>query len=367
MQRIGILGGGQLGRMIAIAVHELGFIPFVFTNSQNNPALAVVRNSLVADYHDEAALYQFIKNVDVITFEFENIPVKCLEILAAANRSPTNINNNIIIAPSVRALRIAQNRILEKTFLKDNGIKTARFKALNSQEELLALQSSDFPLILKTAEFGYDGKGQILLENLEAMGKAENFSFPAVAESVVNFQKELSVIVARNKTINIGCHVGSTERINMVNFPVAENIHKNGILVSSKVPADISKEIEQKAINIAFAIAEKLDISGLLATELFLSEDEELLVNEIAPRPHNSGHWSLDATDISQFHMLVLSITGHNLKVPSLLHKCTMKNLLGLEIEDWPNYAFKEKHKVYVYGKGEAKPLRKMGHVNILE
>ena len=339
MTSIGILGGGQLGKMIAIAAHELGFTPYVFSDNENSPATEVTKHYVIADYDDQSALLHFAESVDVITFEFENIPLKAIEILS----------KNSVIAPNVNTLKVAQNRVLEKNFLKENNIKITDFREIKNKKDLLNVE---FPIILKTAEQGYDGKGQILIKNYEEVDNLEKF-FPAVAESVVNFQKELSVIVARNKS-------------SIVNFPIAENIHKDGILITSKVPADVSEEISQKAIDIACNIAKQLDIIGLLAVEFFLTNNNELLVNEIAPRPHNSGHWSMDCCDISQFHILCLAITSHRLKTPNLLHKCTMHNILGADVKKWLHYIHERNHKVYIYGKKEITSKRKMGHINII-
>lgn len=340
MQTIGILGGGQLGRMMAIAAHQLGFAPYVFTDDKNSPAIEVTKNYIVANYLDQSALLHFSECVDIVTFEFENIPFKTLEIL----------EKNCRISPNVNSLKIAQNRILEKNFLNSlEGIRTAKFHEVNSLNEL---EDIELPVILKTAAQGYDGKGQILLSKNEQV--PEDFQFPAVAEEIVEFEKELSAIVVRNEH-------------GTVIFPVAENIHSNGILVTSKVPAEISDETRERAVQIGIKIAEALDLVGIIAVEMFLTKTGEILVNEIAPRPHNSGHWSMDCCDIDQFQALVLAITNNRVKQPTLIHPCGMHNLLGDAIDSWQEYAAEKYHKVYVYGKKEVKDKRKMGHVNILD
>jgi 5-(carboxyamino)imidazole ribonucleotide synthase len=340
MTRIGILGGGQLGRMIAIAAHQLGFFPYIFTDDKNAPAIEVTKNYIVANYLDQSALLHFAECVDIVTFEFENIPFKTLEIL----------EKNCKVSPNINVFKIAQNRILEKNFFRSKNIQTAKFKEINNINDLYDIE---FPVILKTAAQGYDGKGQILLRKKEEINTLEDFQFPAIAENIVDFKKELSIIIARNEN-------------NIIHFPIAENIHSEGILMTSKVPAEIDKNVKEEIIQIGINLANDLDLIGLITIEFFLTNNNEIIANEIAPRPHNSGHWSMDCCDIDQFQALILAITNNKMKQPNLIYPCIMENFLGDSINSWKDYLLKKNHKVYVYGKTEIKDKRKMGHVNIL-
>ncbi|QHD65537.1 5-(carboxyamino)imidazole ribonucleotide synthase [Neorickettsia findlayensis] len=340
MQRIGIVGGGQLGKMIAIAAYNLGFKVCVLAEEENSPAIDVARDYVVAPFLDKSAILHFAEHVDSITFETENIPLDTLDLL-----------HDKFNVPNTKAIKVAQNRFLEKEFLKKNGIPTTEYWHIQKKEDLNSL---DFPVLLKTIEGGYDGKGQFLLESHDHLKReVENLEFPLIGEKLFRISKEFSIIISRNETGNV-C------------FPIAENVHVNGILRTSSVPAVLPHHVALEVENIGFQIADLLEIKGLLCVEFFLDEDNKLVVNEIAPRPHNSGHWSMDCCDIDQFEELVLSITGNKLKKPNLIVPCTMKNILGDEINTWKDLFLQKNVKLYNYGKKQPKTLRKMGHVNIL-
>ena len=345
MKKIGILGGGQLGKMIAIAAHQLDLHPVIFTDDKDSPALRITNKSFVAPYSDTSAILKFGNEVDIVTTEFENIPVNAIKTL----------KDHCAITPGIEAIKICQDRILEKTFLQNLGIKTAKFKQILNKDQLI-YPDTDLGLayIIKTAKHGYDGKGQALIKCKTDLKNIDDSFFPAVAESVVDFKKEISVIVAKNKRY-------------LINFPVAENAHVNGILYTSTVPAKIALDLQKKAVEIAKQIAESLDINGILAVEFFITQQDTLLVNELAPRPHNSGHWSNNCCDISQFHALLLAITDQEIKNPNLIQHCTMQNIFGKDIEKAHQYFARKNCIIDIYGKKEAKTERKMGHVNFIK
>jgi 5-(carboxyamino)imidazole ribonucleotide synthase len=338
MKKVGILGGGQLGRMTAIAAFKLGILPIVFTDSKNSVAGQVAAQTIVADYSDKSALLKFASQVDVATIEFENIPTDTLEFLA----------QHCKVAPCAKAVKIAQDRILEKRFLNNICIKTAEFKEINNFDQVFDIK---IPFIIKTSRFGYDGKGQVLVRQKSDLQNLKNFPFPAVAEKVVDFKKEISIIVIVGKD-------------DICTFPVAENVHQSGILHTSKVTANINDKTAEDVQKIGIKIAQELGIKGLLAVEFFLDQDNELIVNEIAPRPHNSGHWSMDCCDIDQFCALLLAILDEPIKKPNLLFNCKMLNLIGNDINNWRKYLTQSHCTTYIYGKDKIKEGRKMGHVN---
>lgn len=343
---IGVIGGGQLGQMICMACQKLGMKVVVFSDQGNSPATFVTSEVIVADYLDKKALKKFADLVDVITFEFENIPFETLDFLAS--KKPVHPNPNI--------LKTTQNRILEKNFLNSIGIKTTDFAEISSLQDLEKKLEKFKKAILKTATMGYDGKGQYVLSSKEEAKKI----FPKVKnqklilEKFCKFSKEISVIVARSKSGEIAC------------YEPLQNIHKSGILDESIYPSNISKKLESDAKKIASKIALKLDLIGVLAVEFFVVGDE-LLVNELAPRPHNSGHFSIDACLSSQFDQLARAISDLKLGSTKFYFSGYMKNLIGDEIYDVEKYLKNPNAKLHNYGKSEAKAGRKMGHVNILK
>lgn len=344
---IGIMGGGQLGRMTAFAAADLGYDVHVFCPEAASPAARVAAAETVAAYDDAAALDAFARGVNVVTFEFENVPHESVRRLA----------ENVPVRPGWEALRVAQDRGEEKDFLRAAGIATADYGRVASAADLeTAVALVGRPCILKTARFGYDGKGQVaigadtdLADAWQAMG-----SSAGVLEARIDFACEVSVIVARGLDGALAA------------FDAVENRHVNGILDTTIVPAELSRPVAREAREIAETIAVELGLVGLLAVEMFITRDERVLVNEIAPRPHNSGHWTLDACRASQFEQFVRAVCGLPLALPERHADAVMKNLIGDAIESWPELAADPAASLHLYGKREVRPGRKMGHVTWL-
>ncbi len=345
---VGIVGGGQLGRMSAIAAARLGYRAHVLTLEADSPAAQVAAAVTLADYEDRAALADFADAVDVITFEFENVSAAGLDLLAA--RRP--------VRPSPAVLRISQDRVAEKSFLNDAGAATAPWRAVSDLPSLeRAVAELGLPAVLKTTRLGYDGRGQVILRTPDdlAPGFARLAPHPLVLEAFVDFAAEISVIVAR----------GVDGR--GVAFDPVMNHHRNHILDLTLAPAPITAEIAADADQIARRVADRLDLVGLLAVEMFVTADGRVLVNEIAPRPHNSGHWTIDACPASQFEMHVRAVCGLPLPPASRHADAVMKNLVGPdEIALWPSVLATPGLIPHHYGKTDARPGRKMGHVTRL-
>ena len=349
IQTIGILGGGQLGRMIALAAKAMGFRIVVLDPEEDCPCAQVADKQILAAYSDETACRELFQAADVITYEFENVPVSSARILEAK------------LPQGSRLLEITQDRLREKETIRALGFLTADYLPVRNPEELEFLSrhflKNPSKVFLKTARGGYDGKGQFVLQTAadlqEFSEKHYRPEITYVAEQALHFDKELSAIVCRNA------------RGESSVFPIAENIHRNQILQQSIVPARVPEHIHQKAKDLALKMAEGLQLQGTLAIELFLC-GEELRVNELAPRPHNSGHYSLDACLTSQFEQHIRAICNLPLSDVRQVSPCVMLNLLG---EDMENLSREKvgKHKLHLYGKKEARPGRKMGHINILE
>ncbi|UAT42826.1 5-(carboxyamino)imidazole ribonucleotide synthase [Anaplasmataceae bacterium AB001_6] len=342
-KKLGIIGGGQLARMIALSAFEFGANVHIYTDKKDDPALLMTPFATVASYDDTASLAKFAASVDYLTFEFENITINCLDFLERYDH----------IFPHPKILKIAQDRTLEKTFISDIGIKTARYAPIRNKNDI---SKFGFPALLKTNKLGYDGKGQYLIRD---NGHLENFVFPdcdLIAEEVIDFKKEVSIIVSRDKKGEVDF------------FPVAENIHRDGILCTSKIPADIGNDQVLLIQNYAKKIAINIDLIGILAIEFFIDKNEDIIVNEIAPRPHNTGHWSMNACNISQFEQLVRILFGYNLKKIKKTYDCIMENILGEDIRDLhPVGADKyscDSHFIHIYGKEKISDRRKMAHVN---
>ena len=345
---IGIVGGGQLGRMSAMAAARLGFRTHIFSPEFNCPASQVATGSTVGDYTQLPALEMFAQKVDVITFEFENLPAESLELLERLKP----------VRPGVKILRISQDRLLEKQFLNDAGIATAPWAKVESEEELTqAVARLGLPAVLKTTRLGYDGKGQAMLRAQDDLAPAfaRLEPKPLVLEGFVNFAAEISVMVARGLDGTV------------VTYDAVENRHKHHILDLTFAPAPMPVTVLEEAQAIARAIAEKLELVGLLGVEMFVTADGGLVVNEIAPRPHNSGHWTMDACPCSQFEMHIRAVAGLPLP-PAVRHSdAVMKNLIGPEdMELWPRILATPGLIPHHYGKAEARPGRKMGHFNRL-
>ena len=340
---IGILGGGQLGRMLSVAASRLGFKTHIFEPGANPPAGQVAHAVTTAPYEDEAALRAFAASVDVITYEFENIPTSALNILEAIRP----------IRPGRTALATSQDRLTEKTFLRDLGLMTAPFADVASEADLTAaLGTIGTPAILKTRRFGYDGKGQARIMAIEdaATAYADMAGAPSILEGFVNFSHEVSVIGARALNGSVAC------------FDPGENVHRNGILHTTTVPARLSPSQRSDAILIAAKILNALDYVGVMGVELFVTA-EGLVVNEIAPRVHNSGHWTQNGCVIDQFEQHIRAVAGWSLGDGSRHSNVVMENLIGEDVARIPQIA-ETCTAIHLYGKAEAKPGRKMGHVN---
>ncbi len=345
---IGILGGGQLGRMTALAAARLGYRCHIYCQQEGSPAAQVAAHATIASFVDAVALRSFADAVDVVTYEFENIP----QPPVAA------IEGQVAVRPSASVLAIAQDRTVEKTFLVEAGVDTAPFACVDDAETLtVALASLGRPAVLKTARLGYDGKGQVLIspDADPAVAWAEVAGASAIVEQFVAFEREIAVIVARAQD-------GA-----MAAYDPVENQHEHHILRRTLAPAPIPPALAKAARSLALRIAERLELIGLLAVEMFVTHDGRLLVNELAPRPQNSGHWTIDACDVSQFEQLVRAICGLPLGSPARRWDAEMLNLLGDETGDWPKYLADPAARLHLYGKTEARPGRKMGHVTWLK
>ncbi|MCP4188452.1 MAG: 5-(carboxyamino)imidazole ribonucleotide synthase [Gammaproteobacteria bacterium] len=348
---LGMLGGGQLGRMFVIAARTMGYEVIVLDPDANSPAGGMATEHLVAGYDDHEALDYLKQNCQVVSTEFENIPAETLE----------NLAQSVAVHPSANALRIAQNRQLEKHFITENGLNTAAYVAIEDDGDIEHARNLPFPAIMKTATLGYDGKGQIVCDNFEDLPAAfEQLNRqPCVVEKKVDLAKEVSVVLCRSQSGDIDC------------FPVAENLHVKGILDISIVPTDLSVAKQDEVKLAASKIASGLDYCGVLAVEFFITTDGAVLVNEIAPRPHNSGHYTLDACYSSQFEQQVRMICGLPAGNSKLHTPVAMWNILG-DIwphdgePEWQQLADLKSAKLHLYGKKQARVGRKMGHVNCL-
>jgi 5-(carboxyamino)imidazole ribonucleotide synthase len=349
---LGLLGGGQLGRMFCMAAQSIGYRVCVLDPGADSPAGTIAERHLQADYLDEAALAELANTCRAVTTEFENVPARALEFLAG----------RCVVAPTAGAVAIAQDRIAEKAFVRSCGIETAPYAPITKAEELRAVDPGLLPGILKVARLGYDGKGQARVATVEeALAAFERFgAVPCVLEKMLPLELEVSVVVARG--FDGRCAA----------YPVSENVHVGGILATSTVPARISQDVAARAEAATLAIAQALDYVGVLCVEFFVLADGALRVNEIAPRPHNSGHYTIDACVTSQFEQQARVLAGLPLGSPRQHQRAVMLNLLG---DVWqaaggtPPWAAVLEHpqaKLHLYGKTEARPGRKMGHVTVV-
>jgi 5-(carboxyamino)imidazole ribonucleotide synthase len=344
---IGILGGGQLGRMTALAAARLGYRAHVFATEEDSPAAQVCAAATVADYDDGAALARFAAAVDVATFEFENIPAEAVRRVAALKP----------VVPRPEILEISQDRLREKDFLNRIGVATTEYQEIGDATALAtALAGLKGRAVLKSARMGYDGKGQIAVGPGAAADEAwRQMGGPrGILEGFVDFRCEVSVIVARAAD-------GA-----MAVYPPVENRHVDHILDTTIAPATVTLETAREAESIARDIAARLDLVGVLAVEMFVTKDGKLLVNELAPRPHNSGHWTIDACATSQFEQLVRAICGLPLGSTERHASAVMKNLIGDEVETWRDAIADPAARLHLYGKRMTRPGRKMGHVTRL-
>ncbi len=341
---IGILGGGQLGRMLSVAASRLGLKTHIFEPGANPPAAHVADQVTTAAYDDTAALQAFAKSVDVITYEFENIPTEALDTLEAIRP----------VRPGRDALRVSQDRLVEKAFLSDLGLKTAPFAAVDDEVDLSeAMHEIGTPGILKTRRLGYDGKGQARINSAEdaAAALADMAGASAIYEGFVDFSQEVSVIAARGLDGQVAC------------FDPGQNVHQNGILHTTTVPANLSTGQRTDAVLLAAQILNKLEYVGVMGVELFVTSGG-LIVNEIAPRVHNSGHWTQDGCVIDQFEQHIRAVAGWPLGDGQRHSNIEMLNLIGDDVAQVATLSTDSAVAVHLYGKAEARPGRKMGHIN---
>ena len=344
---IGILGGGQLGRMTVLAAARLGYRCHIYCPEPDSPAMQVAARSTVARYDDRAALRRFASSVDVVTFEFENVPHEALSVLA--RHAP--------VRPNGRSLKVSQDRLREKRFLRSIGVPVAPFREVKSARALsLALDALGTPAILKTTRLGYDGKGQHVIHRRDDAERVWR-RFEAkigVLEARIDFACEISVVLARALDGKIAC------------YDVVENSHVGGILDTTVAPARVSKAVRRNAVAYARRIARRLDLVGVLAVEMFVTRAGRVLVNEIAPRPHNSGHWTIDACATSQFEQHARAVAGLPLGSIARHSNVRMKNLIGDDVRAWRRYLDDPSAHLHLYGKSDIRAGRKMGHVTWL-
>ncbi|HXJ02197.1 MAG TPA: 5-(carboxyamino)imidazole ribonucleotide synthase [Micropepsaceae bacterium] len=343
---IGILGGGQLGRMLSLAAAKLGFRTHIYSDETESCGFNVATETTRAAYDDQAALAQFAAACDVVTFEFENVPDATAHYLA----------DHVPVAPDSRALAVAQDRFLEKNFVAGLGIATAPFRnVLSASDAAAAFAELGGPAVLKTRTLGYDGKGQRIVRSAEecVAGFAEHGGVPAILEKFVDFAFEASIVAARGRD---GAFAA---------FDPPMNEHENHILRRSTVPAPFTNSTAREAITIARKIADALDYVGVLGVELFIGKDGEIAVNEIAPRVHNSGHWTMEACVVSQFEQHIRAVVGWPLGDAKRHSDAIMDNIIGAEVEAWQELAG-ETAGLHIYGKRFVRPGRKMGHITRL-
>ena len=344
---IGVLGAGQLGRMLAMAALKIGLRCHVYAPEADAPAYDAAHARTVAAYEDEAALLRFAQVCDLVTFEFENVPRSCLEFL----------QRHRPVRPSPLSLALTQDRLSEKAFLRDLGLETAPFADVPDAEALLrAVHDIGRPSILKTRRFGYDGKGQTMIREGSDLGAAHRAlgAGPMILEGFVAFEREVSVVAARSLEGAVAA------------YDLCENEHERHILARTRVPAHVGAPLEAAAREIAEKVLVGLDYVGVIGVEMFVARDgrgERLIVNEIAPRVHNSGHWTIEGAETSQFEQHIRAIAGWPLGAARRRGAIEMRNLIGEEAEDWRDILAEPDMSLHLYGKLETRPGRKMGHV----
>jgi 5-(carboxyamino)imidazole ribonucleotide synthase len=336
---LGIFGGGQLGKFLVQSAKKLNIRTFVFTDSVDSPAIYYCDDFIISSYENKKKLDFFIKNIDLATFEFENIPFKTLDY----------VEKKINVSPKPTIIKILQDRLKEKTFLNSIGIKTTEFYYLKKVDKK-KLSNNFFPALVKTIRLGYDGKGQVFFKNKNDFLKYSFKNKEYIIEKLINFKKEISVVISRYKEKS-------------VSFDAFENLHKHQILQKSHVPANISPKLNIQAKEIAKKIADKLNYTGTMCVEFFVTKKNELLVNEIAPRVHNSGHLTMNAHNVSQFENHIRAVCNLKLKKPKRIHKAIMYNILGNDIKKYRSKETATKEFFYDYGKKEIENKRKMGHL----
>lgn len=345
---IGIIGGGQLGQMLTFAAKQAGMRVVILDPNPDCSAAQAADSSIVAEYSDKKAIEELARRSDVLTYEFENVDLEALE----------DVSDKVLIPQGTELLRITKDRLREKTFLKEHGLQVAPFAAVSCKEDLVsAIEEIGYPSVLKTCEGGYDGKSQLVFHTREDLKNADELleQGRCILEGWVEFSMECSVMVARNMDGVISV------------FPVSENIHRNQILHESIVPARMSEELQSNARKMAEKIADSLNLCGILGVEMFVGADGRLYVNELAPRPHNSGHYSIEACNFSQFAVHNRAICNWPMPKIDLLSPVVMVNILGQHVDGCRKLVLKKPQwHFHDYGKGEIRVDRKMGHVTIL-
>lgn len=345
---IGIIGGGQLGQMLTFAAKQAGMRVVILDPDPDCSAAQAADSSIVAEYSDKKAIEELARRSDVLTYEFENVDLEALE----------DVSDKVLIPQGTELLRITKDRLREKTFLKEHGLQVAPFAAVSCKEDLVsAIEEIGYPSVLKTCEGGYDGKSQLVFHTGEDLKNADELleQGRCILEGWVEFSMECSVMVARNMDGAISV------------FPVSENIHRNQILHESIVPARMSEELQSNAKKMAEKIADSLNLCGILGVEMFVGADGRLYVNELAPRPHNSGHYSIEACNFSQFAVHNRAICNWPMPKIDLLSPVVMVNILGQHVDGCRKLVLKKPQwHFHDYGKGEIRIDRKMGHVTIL-
>lgn len=353
--RLGIVGGGQLGKMIAMEAKRMFMKVIILDPSVDCPASSIVDKIIVGNFSDEQKIYELAKDVDVLTYEIELANSRALNNL---------VKKGFTVHPSPQTLSIIQNKYRQKQFLQENHIAVPEFDLVDSKEQLKGLcEKYGFPTLLKACEDTYDGRGNYLIQNAEDVATA--FSYfsgrQCMVEKFVDFKKEISIMIARNSSGEISY------------FPITENIHRDHILDTTIVPARIDPNVALKATNLAVKTMESLKGSGIFGIEMFVDKDNNVLINEIAPRPHNSGHYSIEACSISQFEQHIRAILNYPLPQPFLLSNAVMINILGptgiegsYDVDGIENLFSMEGLKLHIYGKKETKPNRKLGHITVL-
>ncbi len=341
---LGIIGGGQLGSLLSVAAEKLNIKTVILSDDINAPAKNFTSNFICGNYEDEKIINDFISKVDLVTFEFENIPYKVLK----------NINKNKTVLPKPEINQLIQNRYTEKDFLNKNDIRTTRYALIKNEDEIKINQNL-IPGILKTCTLGYDGKGQFTINSIEEINQNIDFNKDYILEKKINLKKEISVIITRF----------GHQKYEL--YQPIENVHEDQILKHSKIPADISVSIKDKSLDWATKIVEELDYIGTLCVEYFIDKNNNLYVNEIAPRVHNSGHLTINTHNISQFENHVRAVCGLEKIETKKIYNGRMLNLIGNDISIYKNKTFKDNEFFYDYLKTEIKDKRKMGHLTIIE
>jgi 5-(carboxyamino)imidazole ribonucleotide synthase len=344
---LGIIGGGQLGRMLAMEAKRLGIKTIIYSETQECPAHSIADKIIVGSYHDAALLDEFSRECAVITYEFENVPVSMADYLGMRTH----------LRPGRDVLAVTQDRLAEKTFLNALSIPIAEFGAVAYEGDIKNLMETiQSPAILKTRSLGYDGKGQVQIDTIKnaSMAYYELNEAPAIVEKKIDFTQEFSVIAVRDYHGNF-----------MAYTPV-DNVHENGILRTSTIPSKLPASVTQKGLEYTQKIANALGYIGVLAVEFFVTKDNQVFANEIAPRVHNSGHWTLDGCYVSQFEQHIRAICGWTLGTTDNHSNAVMFNLIGDDIHNWQHYADKKNTQLHIYGKSEVRSGRKMGHATEL-